>query len=1395
MKKLFLTLPSVLLVAACTNSPNPVGDVNAMIDGRVYLTGPVAGVIVTAKRLDVTTGAIGEDLAAAAATDATGAFHLELGNAEGPIVLVARGASASYVEPASGISAAWDISTELRAAYLELTAGQDLSFYLPLGAHVTDFVISPWSELAFTYAEARQAAPDRFFDADFRASLRQSHSLVAAHLEHIFWSTLPVDLTAGPAAGWNDGALAGVELAGFSMLVRRMADASSISPAGLTSLRLLAALGKDLRDPVAQLDGLAGQTPLIVGTCDGICHLDGATLRANFAEAIAEFLASTANTSGIGVTDAEGLLTRISGRQSELFPDGGSTGFDTVSPTITVEGLSDGDILVGDVAATITISDAVRMSDDVTVTFIRNDAPLEVPSPFYEYSVAAPDARTRVVTLGIHSAALTDGPITFQVEATDAAANPANLEYPLYLDNTPLGSISGAVVVGGAVEGARVRVYEWEGHLKGALLGEATTDAEGRYFMEAVAETTQTALLLEADTDPGSATPAHYVDAATGVSLVFSTSDVVRSALTGWTDGAIRTDGVISPWTHIAVAFAEAVHEDYLSSVPAAWPVALENAFDVLEAHFHEGGFAVNFRAVRPADLTSVDGTTTLNEQVRYGIAITALSQLAQGHAQASGATVASVNAWTLTKVLATDIADGCDGHAGVSCLDGRSGSGQLTHGTISLDSYATRVDLAIASVAFLEDNPRNATPFVELDVALILDVISTDDGDRGPALPRVYPASHEPIPYDVLAPAPVSFVTPTPTDGTVLRGTVPLRVEAFDNRALDAVVWLDPTSAIGDSLLDTTSGLPGPWYLSGSLLTDTLPEGPVTVIAQAVDEASRTTEVTRTVVVDRTDPAVSIVGGTTATGVSVAPAGWTGAATLTVAGTATDLHFASATYTWNGATAALSVAADGSWSVTVDLLAGPNTVDVTAHDLAGNSTTASATFYRDALPPTVVVVQSSVADEATLLASVSGSGVGVVTYTGPTTEVDLVPAPTPSFTKYSTKYSPSDDNLPEWRFNVTDDHSAADAITLTARVSRQAVDGSWTLLTGWLPVPALAGVGYNRQQTISTALDPSIAIYGGTYQLEYQATDELGNTSAIAAVSWTQSILPPPVRQRAGAACLSTDFQCAEHYGLEALKNNALIPIQGDVTLPDNKLKVANGYIDNPNALPVVVKVNPVVSTTWSFGHVIRNPHVMYYGPYYFTCHTADSTLTGACYTRKSTAEQTRSSSSPIVLPYTLEVRTTGGTVLSVCPGCAPREYEIPPASTVAVWVLTDPYAFLVPTSVFPSVADLASVGTGPHPSHTPTLDPLVEAVTDVTGIIENDWADCEANGCTSMDYQIRRREVHFYSRISVTPSTSVSLKARPAASYTYPQDARGTNVSSFAYAPSNWSTTETGF
>lgn len=1365
-----LTFAAVCLTA-CSNGPTVNGDVNAVVDGVVWMTGPVAGVVVSAYNLDLTTGTQGGLVAQSKPTSEAGAYHIDLGNHIGPLLLMAKGVGGTYVEPATGVTVNWDSSTQLRAVYVTWTLGFDLKFDIESGDAVVAN-LSPWSEWATAYAGGRLQSHR---ESKYTDALKSAIFRFRDHVELDFWNVAPVVLSDKTVGAWNNQIQAGVAHAALSALTLRMARESQISTAGLSSLQLLAAVRDDLTDPMAVLDGVGIQGAWKIGTCTTVCALSPRTLRANLSEAAADFLGSSANKSGIRVTDAQQFLAHISARMSDLWPAGGDANFDTQPPTVAVMGLQEADILHGTVTATVRASDAIEMGS-VVLTFSRGGTPV---ANFYAAAPSSPDAQTRLIALTLRTVELADGPLLLRIDATDKAGNKmVPVELSLFLDNSPSGSIAGTVVLGGRLAGARVQAWEYGAGQKGKLLGQAVTGVGGIYKVD-VMDTTAAAILIEVGNPPGQPA-AQYIEGTSGWMVGLSIDDRLETILTGWRNGDKRPDGMVTPWTAMAVALARGLFASPLYNMNAAqWSAAVDEAYGHLENHLFTETTRVSLRSDQPADLTA-PGTDTFNSQARYGLMIHALGQLADQQARMSSTTSASMNTLSLTKLLVQDLAE--DGRGVAPFFNGRTGSGQLVHGRVNLTSYETRVNLAVAAVDFMTNNTRYKAPFIQLDVAPLLDRISADDNMR------LYPASEPPLPYDTVKPDSVTFTANTFAEGNVVRGDITIEATAHDNRALASFVWTAPTGTgvITGLRLDPTAGLAGPWILGGVLHTDLFPEGGVVVSARAVDQATNAAFTSRTFTIDRTPPIVTLASAVTASGGALAAGGWTGATTLTVKGTIAEPHLASASYAVNGNSAPLQVGADGAWTVSIPMAAtGPYTLGVSATDAAGNAAPPlNVVFNCDVSAPTINVLASTFVDDTGRTANVKGAGVGVVEFGSSGATVTLAAGATPSFAKFTDLYSATMDRLPTWRFMAVDNHSQENQLTFDVRLSRRPAEGSSVLLKDWFAVDGV-GTGFNHSLTISAGLHPDIGLVSGTYVLEYRSKDEFGNLSSvdcahgIGCVQWVQQILAPPLRQRAGTDADLCDSTIPTGHSLRSGGPCPSLDYTAGANLNASR-KIAYGFVDNPNALPVHFVVLASSPSMIRRGIKDVNPIVADPSDVKFGCDgigVADENLDGSCYTASSHTDEYGTQE---VLDRELAagVSVTGATAVAT-DATGRQIYEIAPRQTATVWILSNPWRFLMAKSA----KDYSSIGSLAH----------------VTGYTGKDWLQCTgelAGDELTCANQVQRREVTFLTRVLVKPATSVSLLARSAGGGDAVFHAAvGTNVMSFAYANFIWASEVAGY
>ncbi len=375
------------VTSACSENTGTGKYVHGSLDGVVVLSAPAGGMLVTAYAYDETTGDRGVEVAHSDLTDEQGTFHLDLGIYSGPLLLLARGNPGTTTEPATGNPVAWDDALALRAPYVARTASGDLDATFARGTVAGPFVIGPFSELSVENGIA--AKSDR--GLSFVESVKRSMLLFHDHLEVDFWQTVPVDLTTGGARTWMPEVQAGLEYAGLSELVFRMAQDSHSG--GLSTSQLLALLVRDAS--AGRLDGSDPNGRLQLGTCSQECPLSDQTLRSDFADSMADFLKSAQNQSTLAYTGIDDFFVRIASRQSELFPGGGQGTYDVTPPSISIVAGSVLDDATGSAVA-LTGSGAAVFS-----RYVDDYAPTSSGLPDWRFSVT--DDHTPEANLSIQA--------------------------------------------------------------------------------------------------------------------------------------------------------------------------------------------------------------------------------------------------------------------------------------------------------------------------------------------------------------------------------------------------------------------------------------------------------------------------------------------------------------------------------------------------------------------------------------------------------------------------------------------------------------------------------------------------------------------------------------------------------------------------------------------------------------------------------------------------------------------------------------------------------------------------------------------------------------------------------------------------------------------------------
>lgn len=240
----------------------------------------------------------------------------------------------------------------------------------------------------------------------------------------------------------------------------------------------------------------------------------------------------------------------------------------------------------------------------------------------------------------------------------------------------PTGTLSG-VVFQGPVAGATVRAYSYSDGRRGTQLGQALTDASGRYTLTGTLP--NGVVLLEAS---GGA----YREEATTRDVTVG-PDVPLRSLIRVTAGAPDAGGTIGSYTTLAAGLAE-----YLVTRGRSMAAATDEAYTTINT-----ALGLDARSVAPLDITDVaNAAASLTAAHEYGFFEAGLSQWTADAGTKTNTAPHTVHTSTslLTLAYADIQADGV--------LDGRAASGSQRLGTLALatDSYRHELALAMLRIA-----------------------------------------------------------------------------------------------------------------------------------------------------------------------------------------------------------------------------------------------------------------------------------------------------------------------------------------------------------------------------------------------------------------------------------------------------------------------------------------------------------------------------------------------------------------------------------------------------------------------------------------------------------------------------------------------------------------------
>ncbi len=303
-RMMLFTLPALamLVLFGCGSGTGTVGAGNntgmqgssGMVGGSAT-KGPVSGATVTA--YGIMSGMTGTEIASAM-TDSQGGFTMTIGNYSGPMLLKMSGGT--YIDEATGITmpmAAGDIMT---AAVPSVASGET----------VTGIQMTPLTSMAQTMAQHMTGGMTA-------ANIAAANSAVGSYfMVNDILHTPPMDplVSGSGSTATQDMINYGMALAAISEYSKEMGMTSSSA--------MVTAMMDDSSD--GMMNGMMGTKPITMGSMSGGMMGGGGTMMqpsggtTGLAAAMATFMTSTTNMSGLTATDVNTLIQKLNTSNGQI---------------------------------------------------------------------------------------------------------------------------------------------------------------------------------------------------------------------------------------------------------------------------------------------------------------------------------------------------------------------------------------------------------------------------------------------------------------------------------------------------------------------------------------------------------------------------------------------------------------------------------------------------------------------------------------------------------------------------------------------------------------------------------------------------------------------------------------------------------------------------------------------------------------------------------------------------------------------------------------------------------------------------------------------------------------------------------------------------------------------
>ncbi len=468
----------------------------------------------------------------------------------------------------------------------------------------------------------------------------------------------------------------------------------------------------------------------------------------------------------------------------------------------------------------------------------------------------------------------------------------------------PHGSIQGkavdALIIGGTLS-----AYSWENGEKGALLGSTITDQTGGYSLSI--QTPNKPVLLEL-------VGGHYFEEASGKRVDLSARHKLRSVT--YYESGKTLNVMVTPWTNIAVAFAE--YQIQTQNLNAN--NAITSASTALAAIVD-----VDIFNTFPTDITKDNSETIFSDELKYGITLAALSSLTAWVSNQNGSDIhTTYNSINFAEMMYLDVlADGVLNGNGYRITPDGSISDQIVGYSmgvvpVNVELYRRQLALEMLKVASSDYNKTLMT---------IENVFS--NADRFSTSTHMIWSPEAPIPIDVTGPV----IAVNNIVGQVLGGNVSLLINVADLLSVKRVDYYVDGKFI-KSINDQK-------VLNVEINTADYADGEHELHIEAWDSLDNKGETTVPLKFDNSGPSLTVTQDLL-----------TNQDTFTLTGTASDATKSGLTVTVNGQTA--SMLDGGKWQIDV-LLSGEITpISVVAMDGVGNSTEFKTEVLRDKKDPVI---------------------------------------------------------------------------------------------------------------------------------------------------------------------------------------------------------------------------------------------------------------------------------------------------------------------------------------------------------------------------------------------------------------------------------------------------------